>query len=106
MIFEWQCEQGHIKERFEHHPDDRGCETIICVTCHSTMAPITSFCKGRMLYFEESRSRRIENLATLDEKNNEVPCPALSSWKKYEAQKKKAGVTEAGSRMGEKGVWI
>lgn len=105
MIYEWQCPNGHRKESFVHTRDDKGCETHVC-HCGHTMGPIFSPCKGRMLYFEEARARRVENLATLDDRGNEVPCPELKSWKDYERQKKKAGVTEGGSRQGEKGVWV
>lgn len=105
MIYEWQCLNGHKKESFVHHRDDKGCETFIC-HCGHTMGPIFSPGLGRMLYFEESRGRSIDNLATLDQNGNEVRCPPLKSWKDYEKQKKKAGVAEAGQRQGEKGVWI
>lgn len=103
MIYEYECANGHRREIHAHH-QDKGCGTLIC-RCGHTMAPIISQVNA-MLYFEEGRTRRFENLNTLDEKGNEIPCPELKTWKDYERQKKKAGVTEAGNRMGEKGVWI
>ena len=104
MIYEFECLNGHKKELLYQSSDDRGCETVVC-KCGHTMAPVVS--APRMIsYFRENSARVIDNLNTLDEHGNEVPCPPLRSNKDYERQKKKAGVTEAGSRMGEKGVWI
>lgn len=104
MIYEFVCLKGHKKEISCQSYDDKGCETIICECGHS-MAPIVSASAG-LSYFRENHGRVIPNLNTLDEHGNEVPCPPLTSHKDYERQKKKAGVTEAGNRMGEKGVWI
>lgn len=104
MIYELECLNGHKKEIFCHSSDDKGCETIIC-TCGHTMAPVISVFTG-VSYFRENAERVINNLNTLDEHGNEVPCPPLRSYRDYDRQKKKAGVTEAGNRMGSKGVWI
>ena len=103
MIYEFQCLEGH-KTEIWCRAGDKYCQTVLCECGHS-MAPLISSFRVNV-YFEESRPRRIQNLNTLDEKGNEVPCPELKSWKDYERQKKKAGVIEAGNRMGEKGVWF
>jgi len=104
MIYEFECLNGHKKEVSCQSYDDKGCETIIC-KCGHTMAPLISAPVGPQ-YFRENNGRVIDNLSTLDEHGNEVPCPPLTSRADYERQKKLAGVTEAGNRMGMPGVWI
>jgi hypothetical protein len=103
MIYEWTCLNGHEKETVSAVVE-RDVQSPLC-KCGHLMSRIISRTRTN-LYFEEGRTRTIANLNTLDEHGNEVPCPPLSSWKDYEKQKKKAGVAEAGSRQGTKGVWI
>lgn len=104
MIYEFECLRGHKKQVIIQTYDDKGCETTIC-KCGHTMAPVISAI-AVVSYFRENSARVIDNLNTLDEHGNEVKCPPLKSHKDYQRQKKKAGVTEAGNRMGTKGVWI
>lgn len=104
MLYGWHC-SGCEKdaEHFEHHPDDKGAESYVCACGHS-MAPAVSLGTS-LVWFEEGRERIIPNLNYLDEQGNEHSQP-IRSWKDYQRAKKRAGVTEAGNRMGEKGVWI
>ena len=103
MRYEWVCLKGHKKETTSS-VNDRDVQSPQC-KCGHFMSRIISQVRTA-LYFEEGRTRSFANLNTLDEKGNEVPCPPLSSWKDYEKQKQKAGVTEAGNRRGTKGTWI
>lgn len=45
-LYDFRCIDGHIREAFEHSPLDKGCHTILCEICHSTMGPVASFGKG------------------------------------------------------------
>ena len=97
MIYEYECRNGHRKERFEHHPDDRGCETIICEVCNESMGSVPSYGTS-LLFFEEGRPRTIENLG-------HEPV-TIRSPKEHKEAMKRAGVENAGSGIGRKGVWI
>ena len=90
MLYEYECLNGHRRERFEHHPDDKGCETIICDECGHTMGPVPSYGRG-LLYFEEGRARTIWNLG---------PEPVtIRSHKEHLEAMKKAGVAQAGAEI-------
>jgi len=98
MIYEWQCSGcGRTEDRFEHHPDDKGAETYIC-GCGYSMAPVVSLGGTPLLWAEEGRPRVIENLG-------HEPVTVRSA-AEHRAAMKKAGVVNAGSRRGEKGVWV
>ena len=60
-MYSWRCEQGHERESFVTHADDKGCHTELCRTCQSSMAPVIRFGQG-LCYFEEGRGRMIWNL--------------------------------------------
>lgn len=105
-VYEFACINGHTEDRFEHHPDDLGCETHICRKCSHTMEPVPSYGRG-LLYFEEGRGRWIENLG-------HEPVYITSKQQHREAMKK-AGVAEApaildhtkfNGRFSDKGRWI
>ena len=98
MIYEWRCSGcGLEAEHFEHHPDDKGAESYVCA-CGYSMAPLIGLLGRGLLYFEEGRERTIWNLGHEPVR--------LSSAKAHKEAMKRAGVGEAGNRMGEKGVWI
>ena len=90
MVYEFHCPNNHSRDVFEHHPEDKGCYTVICHECGHTMGPVPGYGQGR-LYFEEGRGRWINNLG---------PEPVfVTSYKQHRELMKKAGVVEAGSVM-------
>jgi hypothetical protein len=96
-IYEFQCNEGHTKEIFLHSCHDLGCETLFCESCGDTMGPVISQ-SNRMLWYEQGKPRTIWNLG---------PEPiTVRSHKEHREAMKKAGVVEAGNRIGEKGSWV
>lgn len=103
-------ESGHEKEIFTHHADDKGCQTLICRLCGSTMAPRVSFGHG-LCYFEEGRARRIWNLESADERDahgNKLPAKPVfvRSHEEHKRLMKQRGVDFATRGVGYKGQWI
>ena len=60
-MYTFRCEEGHEKDIFVTHSDDKGCGTVLCRTCNSTMAQVITYGQG-LCYFEEGRPRIIWNL--------------------------------------------
>lgn len=60
-MYTYRCEQGHERDAFVTHADDKGCRTEYCRTCQSSMAPVITYGQG-LCYFEEGRGRLIWNL--------------------------------------------
>ncbi len=105
-IYEHRCLNDHSRDVFEHHPDNLGCDTIICETCGHSMAPVPSYGRG-LLYFEEGKGRWIHNLG-----HDPV---YITSRKQHIEAMKRAGVSEAPAippktkltgRAKENGRWI
>jgi len=96
-IYEYRCINGHIKELFCHVSDEKYVQTLTCEECANTMGPIISNTSA-LLWFEEGRPRTIYNLG-------HEPI-TIRSHKEHQEAMKKAGVTLAGNKMGERGCWI
>ena len=95
-IYEYRCIQGHVQEEYEG-VKDKGCFTVICKKCLTTMGPIITG-SNRMLYFEEGRGHWMMNLG---------PEPVLvHSHRELEKKMREKGLEFAGNRMGTKGVRI
>ncbi len=60
-MYTFRCEEGHEKEEFCTHSDDKGVKTHICRRCGATQAPVITYGQG-LCYFEEGRGRLIWNL--------------------------------------------
>lgn len=91
MLYEFQCINGHKRDVFEHHPDDKGCETIFCKECGHSMAPVPTYGRG-LLYFEEGKERVIHNLEVLGPHNKPSGPVRVASHKDHERAMKRAGV--------------
>ena len=106
----YRCESGHEREEFTASADDKGCRTMFCKVCASTMAPIVAFGQG-LCYFEEGRARRIWNLedASGREANgNKIPAKPvyITSPAQQKRLMRQQGVSNAGHGVGFKGQWI
>lgn len=109
-MYLFRCEDGHEKEQFCQHADDKGCLTHICRTCGRSMAPVMAYGQG-LCYFEEGRARRIWNLERSDEKDAKGnPLPSQPVYVKSAAEHQRLmrqrGVTWATQGRGTKGQWI
>lgn len=101
FVKEFRCLNGHSRDVFEHKREDVGCTNesaaVICAECGHTMG--TVFSPGHaMLFFEEGRTRMIENL--------DVGPTPISSYAEYEKKKKERGVENYGALKGGKGRWV
>jgi hypothetical protein len=104
------CMNGHSKDLFVRHPDDKGCDTHICKVCQGSLAPIISYGQG-LCYFEEGRERRIWNLERADQKdakgNPMASQPVfVRSAGEHKRKMREAGVDFANRGVGHKGQWI
>ena len=109
-IFVFRDESGHEREGFTASADDKGCRTLICRACKSTMAPVIAFGQG-LCYFEEGRARRIWNLENGDDrdaKGNKLPAKPVyvRSAEEHRRLMKQRGVDWATRGVGIKGQWI
>ena len=109
-MYLFRDEAGHEREEYVSSTDDKGCQTIICRQCQTTMAPIVSFGQG-LCYFEEGRARRIWNLESADErdaKGNKVPAKPVfvRSAGEHRRLMKQRGVDWATKGVGYKGQWV
>jgi hypothetical protein len=109
-LYTHQCENGHSTDHYVRHPDDKGCETLICKECKSTMSPIISYGQG-LCYFEEGRERRIWNLERSDQKDaqgNPIASQPVfvRSAEHHKRLMRAAGVDFANKGRGFPGQWI
>ena len=97
-LYRHRCPECAVEQDvFEHHPDDRGCRTILCA-CGSSMGPVLSVGCG-LTYFEEGRGRWIHNLG-------HAPV-YVTSHEQHKREMKKAGVTWAtGRKVTGTGGWV
>ena len=109
-MYLYRCEAGHEREEFTASADDKGCRTLICKTCRSTMAPVIAFGQG-LCYFEEGRARRIWNLENADGRDaqgNKIQAKPVyvRSHSEHKRLMKQRGVDFANRGVGYKGQWI
>jgi len=105
ILFDFKCEQGHVTEQLV---TDSTKTMAPCRDCQRPAHKIWSPAIGRALFFEEGRTRKIDNLETLGPGNVSNGPVYISSRQQHKDAMKRAGVTEAGwsSRLGGKGRWI
>lgn len=96
-IHEFRCLNQHRLDQFIHVADDFGTRTALCEICGETMSPRVG--QGTaLLFFEEGRSRVIENLG---------PQPIeVRTHAQHQAVMKKEKVELAGQRRGVPGWWV
>lgn len=95
--YTFRCEAGHEHDEFVLHTDNKGCQTHVCRTCRSSMAPVITYGQG-LLYFEEGRERMIWNLG---------PEPVfVKSHQEHKRRMRLAGVDFANRGVGYPGQWI
>ena len=92
-LYEYHCVEGHKTVIYQDNYKNLGSSTIICSQCESTMGSIIKGVSKTWAY-----PVMIHNLGI-----SPVMVESASHHKKL---MKEAGVCEAGSRMGEKGVWV
>ena len=107
-LFDFKCTEGHIVEQLVNGQE---LTAPICGVCGRPAHQIFTPAAGRALYFEEGRTRTIQNLETLGPGNVSNGPVRVSSRKQHQEAMKRAGVTEAGAGMhlkrGQaKGRWI
>jgi len=108
-LYSYKCEEGHEKEIF-CHADDKGCQTVLCRQCQSSMASVISYGQG-LLYFEEGRARRIWNLERSDQKDAAGQPIAsrpvyVKSAEEHKRLMRQQGVDFANRGRGFSGQWI
>ena len=109
-MYLYRDESGHEREEFTASADDKGCRTLICQVCRSTMAPVIAFGRG-LCYFEEGRARRIWNLENADGRDaqgNKIQAKPVyvRSHEEHKRLMKQRGVDFANRGVGYKGQWI
>lgn len=95
-LYQLQCANHHQADEFCHHPDDKGCRTMVCEQCGETMGYVMSV-GGGMLFFEQGRERVIHNMG-------HEPV-TISSPAQHRAEMKKRHL-ELATRRGMPGQWI
>ena len=95
-MYEYRCPENHSQDVYFHNHRLKEAAIVTCNECSAEMRSIISFGRG-LLYFEEGRGRWIYNLG-------DKPV-FITSRKQHQAEMKKAGVCEAGDRIGQKGCW-
>ena len=107
-LFDFKCTEGHIVEQLVNGQEPTA---PICGVCRSPAHQIFTPTVGRALYFEEGRTRTIQNLETLGPGNVSNGPVRVSSRKQHQEAMKRAGVCEAGVDVHHnhgqaKGRWI
>lgn len=107
-MYLYKDEAGHEQEQFAMVSDDKGCVTVFCKHCRSTMAPVLAFGQG-LCYFEEGRAQRIYNLETIQRdaqgRNLGVKPVYVRSHGEHRRLMKQAGVDFANRGVGYPGQW-
>jgi len=93
-LHDYKCMRGHVFESLEPSEND---SLALCPAC-GALGVRQIGGRGRMLYYEEGRGRWDHHLG-------HEPV-YVTSEKQHQKLMKKAGVTLAGTRRGEKGQWI
>lgn len=108
-LYAFRDSQGHSREEFVIHADNKGCRTHICKVCGETMAPVIAFGEG-LCYFEEGRARRIWNLESCekDAKGNPLATkPVYVTSPRQQARlMRQQGLTQGTKGRGYPGQWI
>ena len=97
-LWTFRCLNGHARDVYEHHPDDRGCRTILCETCGETMGPTSEDYGCGLTAMEEGRPFVMEHVG-----HDPI---TVRSWREYDKVLKTHGLAQAGTRRGHKGAWL
>lgn len=97
-LYDFSCYRGHEEEHFVPSYEEAKDTAYQCSQCLG-VSVFRPSCGGRgLLWAEEGRERVIHNLG-----HDPV---TVRSAKEHKEAMKKAGVVHAGTKRGEKGVWV
>ncbi len=107
-LFDFRCTEGHIVEQLVNGEESTD---PICGVCGQPAHQIFTPAASRALFFEEGRTRTIQNLEVLGPKCISQGPVRVSSRKQHIEAMKRAGVCEAGVDVHQthgqaKGRWI